>query len=144
MGFSIGTDVCLIWPAYTLLRAPQAAWANLVVIPELYGQWHHVQGTAHNRLDLTLMCLTAIGYLSLLICWCLISGMGRICKRAESLTPDKRQLFLLWVVAAFVLIAFIPPTMWRQYWAAPAPFVVLCLAIPLRILHANKASHPLL
>jgi len=141
-GFLCGTGLLAIWPAYTLLQAPQAAWANLVVIPKLYGQWHLTHGTAHNKLDLTIMCLTAIGYVALLICWGFTAGMGRTCRRAESLPPDKRQRFLLCVVAAFVLIAFVPPTMWRQYWAAPVPFIVLCLANPLCTLQQHKKGHP--
>lgn len=142
LGFVCGTGLLAIWPAYTLLQAPQAAWANLVIIPRLYGQWHQAQGTAHNKLDLMLMCVTAMGYLALLICWGITSGMHRTCRRAESLTPNKTQRFLVWVVAAFVLIAFIPPTMWRQYWAAPVPFMVLCLAIPLCTLSQHKVCHP--
>ncbi len=142
VGFLVCTGLLLLWPAYTLVCSPQAAWANLVVIPGLYSQWHHTQGTAHNKLDLTLMCLTALGYLALLICWAITGGMHRTCRRAESLTPNKTQRFLLCVVAAFVLIAFVPPTMWQQYWAAPVPFIVLCLAIPLRTLHQHRSCHP--
>jgi len=142
LGFVCSTGLLAIWPTVTLLQAPQAAWANLVIIPRLYGQWHQAQGTAHNKLDLTLMVLTAMGYLALLICWGVTSGMHRTCRRAESVTPNKTQRFLVWVVAAFVLIAFIPPTMWRQYWAAPVPFMVLCLAIPLRTLSQHRVNHP--
>jgi 4-amino-4-deoxy-L-arabinose transferase-like glycosyltransferase len=141
LGFFVGTGLLAIWPIYTLLQAPQAAWANLLIIPKHYGQWHLTHGTAHNKLDLTLMCLTAIGYLALLICWGITTWMGRTCSRAESLTPDKRQQLLLWIVATFVVIAFIPPTMWQQYWAAPVPFIVMCLAIPLHRLQQHKTSH---
>ena len=141
LGFVCGTGLLAIWPAYTLLQAPQAAWANLMIIPRLYGQWHHTHGTAHNKLDLTIMCLSAMGYLALLICWGVTSGMHRTCQRSQSLTPDKTQRFLVWVVATFVLIAFIPPTMWQQYWAAPVPFIVVCLAMPLRTLHQHKKTH---
>ncbi len=141
LGFVCGTVLLALWPAVTLWQAPHAAWANLVIIPRLYGQWHHAHGTAHNKLDLTLMCLTAMGYLALLICWGLTASMGRVCRRAESLTPDRRQRFLWWVVGALVLIAFIPPTMWQQYWAAPVPFVALCLAMPFLMLHQHRTNH---
>jgi len=142
LGFVGGTGLLAIWPIYALLQDPKAAWANLLVIPKLYGQWHLTHGTAHNKLDLTLMCLTAMGYLSLLICWGITTWMGRTCGRAESLTPDKRQPFLFWIVATFVVIAFIPPTMWQQYWAAPVAFIVMCPAIPLYRLQQHKTSHP--
>jgi hypothetical protein len=33
--------------------------------------------------------------------------------------------------AAFFVIALIPPTMWRQYFAVPVPFLVIGLALPL-------------
>lgn len=141
LGFLCGTGLLALWPAFTLLQAPQAAWHNLVTIPRLYGQWHVAHGTAHNKLDLTILCLTAVGYLALLICWAMTAAMARVCRRAESITPDRQQRLLLWAVAAFVLIAFIPPTMWRQYWAAPVPVIVLCLAIPLRTVYQNRASH---
>lgn len=141
LGFACGTGLLALWPAYTLLQAPKAMWTNLVTIPRLYGQWHLTHGTAHNKLDLTILCLTAIGYLALLICWGLTSAMGRTCQRAESLAPDRRQRFLLCVVAAFVVIAFIPPTMWQQYWAAPVPFIAVCLAMPLCTLHQHRTHH---
>ncbi len=141
IGFLGGSGLLAIWPTYTLLQAPKAAWANLLIIPKHYGQWHLAHGTAHNKLDLTLMCLTAMGYLALLLCWGVTTWMGRACNRAESLSPDKRQQFLHWVVATFVIIAFIPPTMWQQYWAAPVPFIAMCLAIPLRGLYRHKTNH---
>jgi hypothetical protein len=70
-------------------------------------------------------------YLVLLI---LAGGLAWAALRHRSnLNREERQKMVATALLppVFLLIAYIPPTMWLQYMAAPVPFIVIALAYPL-------------
>ncbi|MBN1360945.1 MAG: hypothetical protein JW993_10150 [Sedimentisphaerales bacterium] len=129
--FSLAGLAIAAWPVWVCLQAPQAVWLNLVRLPVLYGRWLHQIGMTQPKLTLTLFCLTKPEYLVLLA----VSGylLWTSVRRWRHLEPmTRRDLVAACLLAgAFSLIAFIPPTMWEQYWAAPVPFLTVALAWPL-------------
>jgi len=134
MPFLIAGLLVLSWPLWILLQTPRVAWLNLVEIPALYGRWLHEIGMVFDKSDLTLACLTRPGYLALLI----VTGYWIVlmARRRPSLSGiSRRNLAVAGAVAAFFgLIAFVPPTMWHQYWAVPVPFLVIVCAYPMAAL----------
>ncbi len=132
--FLIAGLLVLSWPLWILLQAPRVAWLNLVEIPALYGRWLHEIGLVFDKARLTIDCLTTPGYLVLLI----VAGywIALMARRQPSLSGiSRRNLVVAGAVAAcFGLIAFIPPTMWHQYWAVPVPFLLIVCAYPMAAL----------
>ena len=132
--FIIAGILTLLWPLWTVMRAPRAAWLNLVRIPALYGRWLHELGLAYDKVSLTIDCLATPGYLSVLVLTgCLVAVV--LMRRSRLGGAMRRNLFVASALAAvFCLIAFIPPTMWHQYWAVPVPFLVIVCAYPIAAL----------
>jgi len=132
--FLIAGLLVLSWPLWILLQAPRAAWLNLVEIPALYGRWLHEIGLVFDKVKLTIDCLKTPGYLALLV----VTGywIALMARRRPSLSGTSRRNLLVAgaVAACFVLIAFVPPTMWHQYWAVPVPFLVIVCAYPMAAL----------
>ena len=60
-------------------------------------------------------------------------------RRWKDIAPETRRNLVLaaMLAATFAVIAFIPPTMWDQYWAMPVPFLATALAFPLAHLCKN-------
>jgi hypothetical protein len=123
--------VVAAWPIWLLMQAPRAVWLNLVQIPAIYGQWLHQVGLAHDKVAFTFHCLKTPAYLVLLASVGLATTL--FLRRWSSLDKRTRAHFILMAVlpAVFILTAFIPPTMWEQYWGVPVPFLVTALAFPL-------------
>ena len=129
--FSLAAVVVLAWPVRVVLRSPEAFWLNLVRIPALYGRWLHDIGMAHDKMVLARTCMLAPGYAALLVAtgW----SIWMLKRRWLSLehAPRRNVVMALILAGVFFVIAFIPPTMWQQYWAVPVPFLVITLAYPL-------------
>jgi hypothetical protein len=119
---------------------------NLVKIPTLYGQWLQDIGMVHNKVALTLACLTSPGYLILMVLTIYLGLVGLILRRRLKVA-DNRSLWLAALLpVVFFVISLIPPTMWRQYLAIPVPFLVIGLAFPLSYLRrlsdkSNMSKH---
>jgi hypothetical protein len=139
--FVAATLLFLIWPAWVIAQAPRAFFLNVVRIPTLYGEWLHEIGMVHNKVGLTIACLTTPGYLAL-IAMTLYLGVTLLIIRRKLNIPNARSLVLaaLLVVTSFV-IALIPPTMWRQYLAIPVPFWVIAFAFPMLYLRKLSDKH---
>ena len=141
LAFFVGTAVVLLWPLSVFAQAPHACLLNIVTLPKLYAQWHHEQGSVHNKVDLSLICLTTLGYLSLLTAM-LSAFVGSALTRKTSCSPWRsRQRVLAALVGGFVVIAFVPPTMWQQYWAVPVPLMVLSMAYPLQDVWRKRGQY---
>ena len=125
------TGVMLIWPVWVVAQAPRAFFLNLVKIPMLYGEWLGKIGMVHPKLDLAAFCLSRPGYLVLIGIAVYLGIAVLLLRRKLEIANGKGPLLAALLVAAFFVIAFIPPTMWRQYLAVPAPFLVIGLAYPL-------------
>lgn len=129
--FLVGTLVMLAWPAWVIVQAPEAFWLNLVRIPTLYGRWLHEIGMTLDKAALTATAILTPACLILLILAAGLFWAGW--RRRENLDVHERRKA---VVAAllplvFILIAYIPPTMWLQYLAVPIPFLAVAIAYPL-------------
>ena len=132
--FLLAAALVLIWPVWVIVRAPRAFFLNMVKIPMLYGQWLHEIRMVHDKLQLTLACLSTPGYLvlvALTIYLCLTVVF--LCRRLK-ITSVGNLLLAALLPATFFAIALIPPTIWRQYLAIPVPFMVISLALPLSYL----------
>lgn len=129
--FTLAALVVLTWPLWISIQASQAVRINLLQIPALYAQWLHDRGMAFGKVRLALAVLTTPGYLALLVAGGYLAAVTA--KRWPDVTPQTRRNLALaaLLAAAFIVIAFIPPTMWDQYWAMPVPFLVIGLAFPL-------------
>jgi len=133
------------WPIWVAMQAGDAFWLNLMRIPSLYGQWLHQIGIVHSKVALTIAAFTEPGYLVL---WGLVGYSVWIAVRRWSVLKREQRMTLVAAAllpALFFLIAYIPPTMWRQYLAIPVPFIIVALAPPLAALHSEsdkgKAPH---
>lgn len=132
--FIIAALLVLSWPLWIFMQSPRAVWLNLVRIPSLYGRWLQELGVAYNKVTLTFDCLTTPAYLALLVTAGYL-GIALI-KRRSSLNGIVRRNLLVAAGSALLLyvVAFVPPTMWHQYWAVPVPFVLITCAYPLAML----------
>jgi hypothetical protein len=126
IGLVAGLALVSIWPVWVILQAPRAFWLNLVQIPRLYGRWLTELGMTHDKLVLTVQSILLPENLVLLAGGLATAvALGRACLR---------PWLPLGLVAVFCIVAFIPPTMWVQYWAIPVPFALLWLARPVHLL----------
>ncbi len=141
LAFFIGTLLTALYPIWIIAQAPRAFGLNLYAIPRLYGQWLQAHGQTHNKLDVTIICLTSLGYFALLVgaLWTHISAWYcRVIQTGRNIGP---HFFLMALLAVCVIIAFIPPTMWRQYWAIPVPFIIMSLRYPVVTLWQQRKQH---
>lgn len=129
--FLAGSFIAAVWPAWVILRSPEAFRLNLVRIPTLYGDWLHEIGMTFDKAALTINAVLTPAYLALLI---LAGGLAWAPLRHRSnLNPEERRKMIAAALLppVFLLIAYIPPTIWLQYMAAPVPFIAIALAYPL-------------
>jgi hypothetical protein len=129
--FCAAALIVMIWPVWVIAQAPQAFRLNLVRMPALYGHWLHEIGIVYGRIALTVASLLTPGYLVLLalagyLIWSMRRGASSLDRVERQKACPAALLPLL-----FLVIAYIPPTIWRQYLAMPVPFVVIAFAYPL-------------
>ena len=128
--FLAGTLVFSAWPVYIIAQAPRAFFLNTVRIPMLNGAWLREAGMVYDKLSLTVGSLMTANYILILIIgfnlYLSVVWQGR---KEKNLNIGHMLLGALLPITFFV-IAFVPPTMWRQYWAVPVPFIVISFAQP--------------
>ncbi len=129
--FLIAAGLVLIYPVFVVARAPRAFFVNLFSVHILNSQWLHQVGIVHDKLRLTLTYLTLPGYFVLFVTaiyliitlvWC----RGRIRK-----SNGRTALLSVSLTAVFFAVALTLPTIWRQYFAPPVPFLLCSFAFPL-------------
>ncbi|MBW7990356.1 MAG: hypothetical protein FVQ84_10130 [Planctomycetes bacterium] len=140
--FLIAAAVVSAWPVWVIAQAPRAFFLNLVKIPMLYGEWLHQIGMVFNKFKLTFACLTQPGYFVLVVLTIYLSLMIVCLRRRLKITCGRNLLLAALLPLTFLIIALIPPTMWRQYMAIPVPFLVIGFALPLLYLRklADKSG----
>lgn len=129
--FLVATAVLLIWPVWVIASAGHAFFLNLVWIPKLYGGWLQEIGMIHNKLGLTLSSLKMPGYFILIVIAVYLCVVLVWHRRKLSKSDGRNLLLASLLVLVFFIIAFIPPTIWKQYLAMPVPFIVISFAYPL-------------
>lgn len=136
--FLIAGLLVLSWPLWIFMQAPRAVRLNLIQIPSLYGQWLQELGVAYSKTTLTLDCLTTPGYLALLVTAGYL-GIALIRRRSSLRGIAKRNLLVATgTVLLLYFVAFVPPTMWHQYWAVPVPMVLIACAYPIALLRQEE------
>ena len=141
--FIIGSFVFSIWPLMVIMKAPEACFLNVFRIPALNATFLNETGWVHNKVELTKEALLSPAYIGLIIL-AIYFGTVRLLGGRAGTQPDKRKERLSVAIAgAFVVSVFIPPTMWRQYWAMPLVFIIVCLAYPFGRLCDNVVSNRL-
>lgn len=141
--FLLGAGVLLVWPVWVIAQAPRAFILNLVQIPSLYGRWLHEIGMVHDKPSLALACLTTPGYFALVSVLALVWLAALYLCRTSVLLDIRRMLLLTLLPVVFFIVAWIPPTIWRQYLAMPVPFLTIAAAPPLVfLLERGNATDP--
>lgn len=129
--FSLAGFIVLAWPLWIFVQAPEAVRINLFHIPTLYARWLNDIGMTFGKTRMTLAALTAPAYLALLG---LTGYLFIVTAKRSSAKPTETRgghTLALLLAVVFAIIAFIPPTMWEQYWAMPVPFLAIAVASPL-------------
>ncbi len=132
--FIVGTLVFAIWPLIIISKAPKAFFLNVVCIQALNADFLRRFGWVFDKAQLTKEALLRPSYIGLIILGVCL-GIMRFVQNKPEATSDKRKgLFFAVIAAVFVVIVFIPPVMWIQYWAVPVAFIVVALVYPLNYL----------
>ena len=129
--FLIATGLVSIWPIWTIALAPRAFFVNVFVVSMLNRQWLHQIGMFHNKLGLTLSCITRPGYLVLIVVAAILCVAVVWKRRSLTISNAGNLLLAVFLVPAFFVIALIMPMTWRQHLAMPVPFLVISFAYPL-------------
>lgn len=132
--FLAASALVMIWPLWIIAQAPEAFFLNLIKIPTFYGRWLQEIGMVHNKVGLTIACLTTPGYFVLIALLIYLYLAGLMLRRKLKIVDTKSLRLVLLLPVVFFAVALIPPTMWRQYLAIPVPFLVIALAFPLSCL----------
>ena len=125
-----GLIVCL-WPVWVILHAPQAFLLNLVRIPSLIAAWLQEIHMAFGKVALTVAALTMPGYLMLLVLAGFLGWIGVRLRSSQDVQEKRKATLAALLPVVFLVIAYIPPTMWHQYLAVPVPFAAIAFAYPL-------------
>ncbi len=136
--FVYATLIVLIWPAWVIAQSPKASLLNIYRIPFLNGKLLHETGLSFYKLDLTINAFTRPEYLLLIITAIYLYSTCLYYRKKPSNFDIASSAFAGLLVILFFLIAYIPPTIWVQYFAIPVPFLILSLAFPLRYLQQSS------
>ena len=135
--FIISTLLFSAWPIYIISKAPQAFALNLFKIPALYAQWLTEHNLVFDKIGLTLSCVTLPGCLVLLIL-ALLLFFAMLKLRKYFTKTDKINFALAFsIIVSLVIIIYIPPTIWHQYFAPPVAFITIASAYPLLYLRKH-------
>jgi hypothetical protein len=138
--FLIGTAMMLVWPVFVIVQAWRPFLLNLVRIPVLYGEWLRAIGMVHNKPKLIVSCLAEPGYLMVIVTAIFVYALVAWQHRKVTMLNGRNVLLTVLLVVTFFVIAFIPPTMWKQYLAMPVPFLIVSLAYPLLYLRSAAGN----
>jgi hypothetical protein len=131
VAFLAGTACVLVWPLCTIIAAPRAFYLNLFWIPMLNSEWLRRMGMVYNKFDLIFVALTTPGYPLLILIAVQLWVTIILLRRKLKISNVTNLLLAALLPLAFFIIALMPPTMWKQYLAMPAPFLVISFAYPL-------------
>jgi len=129
--FVLAMTVVLIWPIWLIVKTPQAFFLNVVRMPMLNSKWLHDMGIAHNKLGLLFTYASKPGYFVLIVIavyLCVV--FYRHCRKL-TVCPLGNMILATLLPLVLFIVAFLPPTMWRQYLAVPVPFIIVGFVYPL-------------
>ena len=129
--FVIAAAVILVWPIWVIAAAPRAFFINLFMIPSLNSQWLHQAGMFYRKGQMMLIFLTVSGSFLLIVIAAYLCVAVLWNRRRLAVSNKRTALLAVWVTIVFFIIAFVPPTIWLQYFAAPVLFLIISFAYPL-------------
>jgi hypothetical protein len=129
--FLAGTACVSIWPIWIVATAPQAVYLNLFWIPMLNSELLRRIGMVFGKLDLLFVAITTPGYPLLILIAIQLWVTVALLRRKVKISNVTNLLLAVLLPLVFFVIALLPPTMWKQYLAMPAPFLVISFAYPL-------------
>lgn len=141
--FIASAAVFSLWPVWVIGQQSRSFILNILVIPVLNGELLHQIGMAYDKLYLTVEILANEEYAILVLATVFLWFYLFFCRK--KLTPAEvsgsiNTVFSLLLVAAFFIIAYIPATIWIQYFGPPAVLMIIALAFPLRYLLTIEPS----
>lgn len=129
------------WPIYLFAQAPDAFLIDTIKMPLLNSQLLHKIGMTLNKPQLFyFFLLTPTCIFSILTAIYLYTVIFLNRRQIQSQSVATPLLFVL-LPLVFLATAFIPPTIWPQYFSAPVIFLILSLAWPLSYLKKISAAH---
>ena len=129
--FLAGTACVLIWPLWIVASAPRAVYLNLFWIPMLNSEWLRRIGMVFGKLDMVFVAITTPGYPLLILMAIQLWVTVALLRRKVKISNVTNLMLAVLLPVVFFIIALLPPTMWKQYLAMPAPFLVVSFAYPL-------------
>jgi hypothetical protein len=136
--FLIATIAVSIWPVWIIALAPRAFFLNVFRIPVLNSKWLHQMGMVYSKLLLTLISITTPGYFVLIVIAIYLCVILLWKRPKLTVSNAIKPLLAPLLTLTFIIIAFIPPTIWKQYLATPVPFLIISFSYPL--LYLRKLS----
>lgn len=137
-----GSLVTAAVPLWVISQAWHAFWLNAFKIPALNAQFLMSQNLSYSKIDLTIeaiivnnpfLIISIVGYLLTLIF---------IYRRDKDINLTDDFLLILLVTIAFIIITYLPPTCWGQYFAIPVPFFLLLMMASMKsIMHFKGKFH---
>ncbi len=132
--FLIAAAIVSIYPVFVIAHAPKASFINIFRIHTLNSEWLRQIGTVHNKFGLTSICLTLPGYFVLLIITAYLIIALVLLRHKLKISRGRCALLAGFLPAIFFVVALSLPTIWRQYFAPPVPFLIISFAYPLAFL----------
>jgi len=137
--FLAASAIVLIWPVWVIAQAPRAFLLDVFVIQILNSEWLHKIGMIHNKSALTYSCLTEPGYFVLIVIAVYLCVMVVWQRRRLAISEKANVLLAALLPLVFFIITLSLPTVWKQHFAPPVPFLIIAAAYPL--LYLRKLVH---
>ncbi len=138
--FAIVVVIFSLWPVWVILQQPRAFFVNAFLIPVLNGGLLHRLGLVYDKFYLTLIALTDADSVFLLLVAVYVWLCVFFLRRRIIFTNTLNTVFSLLMPACFFIIAYIPSTIWIQYWGVPVIFVIITLAFGMRYLRTIQVG----
>ncbi len=129
--FLAGSVVLAAWPLIVISKAPAAFFLDIVRIPVLNAAYLRETGIMYDKLYLTKIALLSPSYIGLIILVISLMILRFVLAGGSSTSEKRNERLFAFVAAVFIVIVFIPPMIWIQYWALPVAFILVALAHPL-------------
>jgi hypothetical protein len=133
--FLAASAIAAAWPLYVLAKASDAAYINLIVIPLLNGEFLNKIGMTFNKPALALNVLFTPAYFLLTLLF-LISSLSVLARFRSRFT--RQYAITSCIAVAFIVIAFVPPTIWLQYFAPPVAFMIISICFAANAISSDR------
>ena len=117
--FLAGTAVFLIWPIWVIIQSPTAFYLNAFRIPQLNSEYSRQMEIVRSKVNLTIISLTEPGYFLLFVAAIFLVITIYILRRRLMITDGRKAILAVLLSTAFFVIAYIPPSVWFQYFGVP-------------------------